>query len=112
MPLSRSNRVSGSTALLLVCIVGGLLLAGCTSLQERQARARTWWAQITGTASGALEQVGGQIEGAVDLGKTVVDTVQEGAQEVKQRVDNVHDGIEKIQEGKKLIEEGLGAGQE
>ncbi|PIR49268.1 hypothetical protein COU80_00780 [Candidatus Peregrinibacteria bacterium CG10_big_fil_rev_8_21_14_0_10_55_24] len=108
MPLTRSNRVPGCTAFLLVCIAGGLLLSGCTSLKERQARARAWWAHITGTASGALMQVEEQIEGTVDLGKTVVDTVQESAQSAKDRVENVREGIEKIQEGKKLIEEGLG----
>jgi len=107
-----SRRASGGIAFLLVCIVGGVLLVGCVPLKERQVRATAWWAQITSTASGALQEVTGQVEGVVDMGKSTIDTVQEGAQDIGRRIDSVREGVEKLQEGKKLIEEGLGTNGE
>ncbi len=96
-----------------VCIF--LLLSGCAPVERQQARARAWWAELTGSASGALSTTRETVEGAVDTGKQAVELgvqVMSGAratvQDLQERAAKVEEGIEKIQEGKQLIEEGVG----
>jgi len=85
----------------------GVLLTGCTSTEERQARALNVWAKITGTGSGAVHVAKETVQETIKTGKKVVEDVGAVAEDVGQRIDQVKSGIDKIQEGKKLIESGL-----
>lgn len=105
-------RFRSGSVLLLVLIAGGFLLVGCSSVEERQTNALRLLGGVSGSASGALQQAMMQVRGAVELGKGVVGTVQEGAADIRHRADTVSEGVQKVQEGKKLIEEGLGTGEE
>jgi len=93
---------------LLVLMIMGVLLAGCDSIRERQEKAAQVLEGLQKTASGTVAGAVGQIRNTVDMGKSVMGTVQEGVAGVKRRVDSVEQGVKKIQEGKTLIEEGLG----
>jgi len=109
---------SASPVLFLWAIfVMGFLLAGCASIQERQARALAWWNRITGTASGAVAGVQEKVGDVVEVGKDVaeqggeaVENLKEAAEDFGRRVDSVQSGIEKIQEGKDLIKAGVTGG--
>jgi hypothetical protein len=114
-PRWRSSRGPRQALLFLWAVfVVGLLLGGCTSLKDRQARALNLWAKITGTGVGAVQTAREGVEGAVEAGKEVVDDVRRAAkkagdvvQDVDRRVGEIKEGIGKIQEGKALIEWGL-----
>jgi hypothetical protein len=106
------RQFSSGSVFLLVLAMGGMLLVGCDSIKERQARIFDIFAGLRLTASGAVHNAADQMEGIVDTGKSVVDTVKGGVEETKKRVDALQEGVEKIQEGKKLIEQGLGTGEE
>lgn len=82
----------------------GVLLTGCNSVEDQQAQALKWWANIATTASGAV-QAGRE---AVEQSKDVVEDTKRLADDLGRRADAVQDGIGKIREGKKLIEAGLG----
>lgn len=66
------------------------LLAGCT-------------AQVTDTVDGARQG----IERVTEAGKQAVGQVQSAAADARRRVNDVRDGIDKIAEGKALIDKGL-----
>jgi len=94
-----------------------LFLTSCAPIQRQQARARAWWAEVTGTASGAYVTVKGTAEDALKSGRVVLDSgtevvrqAGETLQEFQDRVEKVKTGVEKIAEGKKLIQEGVGSG--
>ncbi|MCF7844356.1 MAG: hypothetical protein K9M03_00825 [Kiritimatiellales bacterium] len=106
--MSSSRQFSSGSVFLLVLIVGGMLLVGCSSIKDRQVRIMDFFAGIRMTSSGAVHNAADQVKDVVDTGKAVVDTVKGGVEETKQRIDALQEGVEKIQEGKKLIEEGLG----
>lgn len=100
-----------SQFLLFLCF---LLLAGCSSLEERQEKTSVWWNGFFGTGSGMVQNLKGvydgtvrQIHAAVQIGKGAVDSLQSAAKDIQARVQKVQDGVEKIQEGKGLIEEGV-----
>ncbi|MDD5102926.1 MAG: hypothetical protein PHX93_00840 [Candidatus Peribacteraceae bacterium] len=116
---ARSGGLRGtSLALLWSLFLFAVLLSGCAPVERQQARVREWWAQLTGTASGAIattrETVGGTVEAgraAVELGAQVMSGAQATVQEIQDRAAKVQEGVEKIQEGKQLIEEGVGRGE-
>jgi len=110
--LTHGYRFRGSSAFLLVCIVGGLLLVGCSSVEERQARALQMFGDTVGTATGAIAETTTQMEEAAQTGWNLIGAVKAGIEDIKRRVNAVQQGIEKIQEGKELIEEGLGTDDE
>ena len=102
------RRFSSGSAFLLVLIIGGALLIGCSSVKDRQTKVMDVVGDVAKTATGALNDVTGQVKDVVDMGKDVVDTVQDGIDGVKKRVDAVEEGLEKIKEGKEKLSEGLG----
>jgi len=106
--LTPSYRFRGFNSFLLVCIVGGLLLVGCSSLEERQERALKLMEETVGTATGVIKDTTTQVGDAAKAGLNLVGTLKDGVEDIKNRVDAVQQGVEKIQEGKALIEEGLG----
>jgi hypothetical protein len=102
-----------------------LLLSACTPIDRQQAtslgerqwqsRVRSWWAALTGTASGALSVTRGVVEGAVqtgrdtlEVGKQAVSEAQATVRGLGERVEKVKEGMEKFGEGKRLVEEGMG----
>ena len=84
------------------------MFTGCTSTEERQAKALKLWGDVAETATGTVGQARDHLEAVVDLTKSVKDTVQQGVDEVQKRADAVQQGVEMIQEGKQKIDEGLG----
>ncbi|MFH1444420.1 MAG: hypothetical protein ABIG34_03450 [Candidatus Peregrinibacteria bacterium] len=90
-----------------VGIVSCVLLTGCAPIERQQARVKGWWAQLTGTASGAITVTRETVEGTVEVGKQAVEGAQEMLQDLQDRTAKVQEGIEKMQEGKKLLEEGV-----
>ncbi len=106
---ARSGVTGGSSLLLVWSFFAlALLLSGCAPVERQQARAREWWAQLTGTASGAIAVTRATVEGTVETGKQAAEDAQEMLQDLQDRTAKMQEGIEKIQEGKKLIEEGIG----
>lgn len=104
-----------SLALLWSLFLFGVLLSGCAPIERQQARARAWWATVSGTASGAVTVTRETVEDTVEAGRAAVELgvqVMSGAkatvQEIQDRAAKVQEGAKKIQEGKKLIEEGVG----
>jgi hypothetical protein len=100
---SRVRNRFTSILFLWVLFTMGILLTGCTSIEQRQANALRWWNGITGTASGAV-QTG---KALVEQGKETAEELKAAADDIGHRVESVQEGIGKIQEGKKLIDEGL-----
>ena len=104
-----------SLALLWSLFLFGVLLAGCAPVERQQARVKAWWAEVSGTASGAIAVTRDTVQGTVEAGRAAVELgaqVMSGAQatveEIQERAAKVQEGARKIQEGKKLIEEGVG----
>jgi len=85
----------------------GMLLSGCAPVERQQARARAWWAEISGTASGAIAVTRDTVKDTVEAGRATVEGVQATVEDLQQRAAKVEEGAKKIQEGKKLIEEGV-----
>jgi len=112
MGSNRTRLFSSGSCFLLILMVVGVLLIGCASIEERQVRVKDAYDNIAKTATGTVTGAIDQVKDVMELGKTMVGTVQEGVEDVKQRVDAVQEGVQKIQEGKKLIEEGIGTGDE
>lgn len=90
------------------------MLAGCSSIDERQARVRNVLNGGSETASGVVavfkekwNVVWGMAKRIVTFGQNAVADVQRSVEGIEQRVQKVQDGVEKIQEGKNLLEEGL-----
>lgn len=79
-------------------------LSGCAPVERQQARVRHWWAELTGTAADTLKT--GKV--VLDSGTEVVRHAGETLLEFEARVEKVKAGAEKIAEGKKLIQEGVG----
>ncbi|MDD5623858.1 MAG: hypothetical protein PHI23_04070 [Candidatus Peribacteraceae bacterium] len=104
---AKAHLPSRSFTWLLMVAFLGVLLAGCTSITERQARVMRWWAEVTGTASGAIVETKEKVDTVVEQGKAAVEGAQEILDDLGRRADAVKTGIEKIQEGKKFIEEGI-----
>ena len=93
----------------------GVLLTGCSSVQDRQANVTGVLHSLADTASGTLKETKGKVtdivktgKDVVEQGKVVVNDAMQVMEDVNRRVEYVQTGIGKIQEGKKLIEEGLG----
>ncbi len=104
----RSGAIGGSSLVLLWSLfLFGVLLTGCAPIERQQARVKGWWAQLTGTASGAIVTTRETVEGTVEAGKQAVEDAQEMLQDLQDRTAKVQEGIEKMQEGKTLIEEGV-----
>lgn len=103
----RERRFCTGSVFLLVLMLVGVLLVGCTSIEERQNRATGIIKDLGQTASGAVADTVGQIKNVVDSGKSAAGAVQEGVSDIKRRVDAVEAGVKKIKEGKELIDEGL-----
>ncbi|MDD4628573.1 MAG: hypothetical protein PHE68_04245 [Candidatus Peribacteraceae bacterium] len=102
---------------LRMIFVTGVLLAGCTSVEQRQANVMDRLDDLADTASGTLAGTKEKVQGAMEAGRVVIETGKatvEGAkqvvEDVNDRVKSVQEGIEKIQEGKKLIEAGVTVG--
>ncbi len=97
-----------STALLLCFVLFGVLLSGCAPIERQQARVRAFWAELTGTASGAVAVTRETVEGTIEAGRAAAGSVQQTVQDLQDRAAKVQEGAKKIQEGKKLIEKGVG----
>lgn len=99
----------------IFCLLCVLFLSGCAPIERQQARVRAWWAELTGTASGAIATTRATVEGTVEAGRAAAELgaqVMSGAkatvQDLQERAEKVQEGARKIQEGKRLIEEGMG----
>ncbi|HAI98711.1 TPA: hypothetical protein DCL30_04220 [Candidatus Peribacteria bacterium] len=103
-----SHRLNGGVAFLLMFILSAVLLVGCVPVEQRQARAEGYWASVSATVLTSWRDAAQQIRAVVDLGRVLLGNVQSGVEEVKRRADAVQEGVDKIAEGKKLLEEGLG----
>jgi uncharacterized protein YceK len=108
MSYKKNSGIPRSVVLLAVFIVGGLLLSGCSSIEERKARVEGTVNDITATASGTYHSAAREVEKAIIIGTFLYETVQSTVQEFDERIDKVQQGVEKIQEGKGLIREGVG----
>ncbi|OIO53077.1 hypothetical protein AUJ46_05945 [Candidatus Peregrinibacteria bacterium CG1_02_54_53] len=93
--------------MMMIGIASIILLSGCAPVERQQARVKGWWAQLTGTASGAIAVTRETVEGTVETGKQAVENAQEMLRDLQERTARMQEGIEKLQEGKALIEEGV-----
>jgi methyl-accepting chemotaxis protein len=93
-----------------------LLLSSCSSVKERQNRVIGWLNLLRGVGSGnvleegteTVYEIGNGIKDTIEMGKGIVNTVKETVEDVNTRVQKVKDGVNKIQEGRALIEDGVG----
>lgn len=101
-PFSRA-----SIALLLCFVLFGVLLTGCAPVERQQARVRAWWARIAGTASGTVWAARATAEDTAALGAAAMSGAKARVQDLRDRAANIAEGIEKMEEGRKLIQEGV-----
>ena len=92
----RERRFCTGSAFLLVLMLVGVLLVGCTSVEDRQKKAVNLLEGFEQTASGVVTETVGQFKNAMDAGKSVIDSAQEGVDDIKRRVDAVEAGVKKI----------------
>ena len=102
------RRFSSGCTLLLIIIIGGALLVGCSSIKDRQARIQHAFGGIAKSASGAVIGAAVQMKETVKAGARIAGDIQNSLEDMKKRVEAVEEGVGKIKEGKEMIEEGLG----
>ncbi len=80
-----------------------IVLAGCSSAQERQDNALDLFKKVESTASGAVNQ----LDDVLQKGKTVTEGVSSMVQDAKRRFGQVESGVNLMMRGKEMIEGGM-----
>ena len=84
-----------------------VVLAGCSSIEERQANSLELLRKAEETASGAVNNAMQDLEGMLQKGKTVTDGVGEMVDDAKRRIDQVQSGVDLMLDGKEMIQGGI-----
>jgi len=84
-----------------------LSLVACTSVEERQQKAKDVLDETVGTASGVTKSVTDYLEAVLYFSKTLIGSVQMGITEVQDRAESVKEGVDKLNEGRELLQKGL-----
>lgn len=90
---------------LLVLSVCALLVAGCSDTESSQSGSGSVLTDVTSAVDGVVFS-------ATQYVGTVIDSVKFIKNDVDTRIDKVSTGLEKMREGKDLIDEGLGLGED
>lgn len=81
-------------------------LVGCGMPKEGQ-QAIDSMKGFGNTASGAYHEAKGQVEGAIEMGKSVTDDMNNMVDDAQRRMQQIQDGMNKMMEGKEMIQQGV-----
>lgn len=84
-----------------------VMLAGCSSVEERQANVMDLLQQAEQTASGTVNDGMKDLEGIIQQGKTITEGVNDMVDDAKKRMNQVKEGVDMMLDGKEMIEGGI-----
>jgi len=106
--MEKKKRKTNLHRQLIAGVIACMFLSGCTSIKERQQKVMGWFSGFYSTASGAVAEVKEEAKELIDTGHSIKDGVKDLLEETNERVQKVQSGVNMLQEGKRLIEEGVG----
>ena len=107
-----NSNCSVAKALTLTLLVVVPFLAGCSSAQERRDAAVDMFKDLEQTASGAVNDMQGQVDSLMNMGKSVTDGVTDMVEDAQKRINQVQSGVNMMLQGKDLIEAGVSGEEE